>query len=119
MTKTITGNVVLTNIFELMDAKGIRQKDLADFLGVSSNAITQWKLQRSRSYMNYIDQIAEYFNVTTNDLIHSNKKEAFEYYLSQDEQQLVRGYRILKTNSKTAVLNLINTLSEDYNKLTS
>ena len=113
MTKKIDGNIVLSNVFNLMKTKGIRQKDLADYLGISQNAVAQWKSKRSRSYMNYLDQLASYFNVSKEELLHSDKF-AYESYLSQDEQELVRGYRILKDNSKDAILNMITTLSQDY-----
>ena len=37
------GNEILNNIFYLIETKGIRQKDLAEYLGLSQNAITYWK----------------------------------------------------------------------------
>ncbi len=113
MIKNNNENIVLTNIFNLMKTKGIRQKDLADHLGISQNAVTQWKLHRTRSYMNYIDKIAEYFNVTTDELLYANKKEIFESYLSQDEQQIVRDYRLLTSNSKTAFKEFLHALSHE------
>jgi transcriptional regulator with XRE-family HTH domain len=113
MTKKINGNTVLNNIFNLMKTKGIRQKDLAEYLGISQNAVAQWKCERTRSYMNYLDQLASYFNVSKDELLHSDNS-AFETYLSQDEQELVRGYRILKNSTKNAILNLVISLSQDY-----
>lgn len=34
----------LYKIIELLDNKGLKQKDLTDFLGLSKNAFTNWKM---------------------------------------------------------------------------
>ena len=101
------------NLNELLRSSGKMQKDLAEYLGISQNAVTQWKCERTRSYMNYLDQLASYFNVSKDELLHSDNS-AFEMYLSQDEQELVRGYRILKNSTKNAILNLVISFSQDY-----
>lgn len=55
---------VLTRILSLLDQKKKQQKDLADFLGINKNNITDWKSGKSKSYNKYLYQIAAYLNTT-------------------------------------------------------
>ena len=114
MIKNNNENAVLRNILSLLKVKGVRQKDLAEHLGISQNAITQWKMHKTKSYMNYLDQISDYLNVTKDELLLANNKAFFESYLSVDEQQIVHDYRLLNDTSKTAVMNLIHTLADNW-----
>lgn len=57
-------DIMLKRIFELKgDAHG-STKELADALGISGNAITNWKNGTSKSYRGYAEQIAEHYNVS-------------------------------------------------------
>lgn len=108
-------NVVLSNIFNLMKMKGVRQTDLANYLGLSQNAITQWKTHKTRSYMRYLDQLAEYFDVSKDDLLHADKDSGFMTYLSNDELIIIHDFRKLSPNSKKAVSELIHSLTLEHN----
>lgn len=56
-------------ILELLSSQNKRQKDLTDYLGISRNAFTNWKSGSNTSYMKKLPQIAEYFNVTVDELL--------------------------------------------------
>lgn len=53
----------------LLKQKGAEQKDLAEFIGVSNQAVTDWKSGRTHSYKRYIDKIADYFGVSVDCLL--------------------------------------------------
>ncbi len=53
----------------LLDNQKKSQKELADFLGVGKNRITDWKSGRIKSYTKYLPQIAEYLNVSIDYLL--------------------------------------------------
>lgn len=55
---------VLTRILLLLEQQQKQQKDLADFLGINRNNITDWKSGKSKSYNKYLYQIATYLNTT-------------------------------------------------------
>ncbi len=55
---------ILNNILNYLESSGKSQKDLADQLKISKNCVTEWKSGRSRSYMKYVPQIAEFLGVT-------------------------------------------------------
>lgn len=63
-------------IINLLNEKGIEQKELAEYLGVHPQLITEWKAGRTKSYKKYIDKIADFFGVSTDYLLgkDQNKK---------------------------------------------
>lgn len=53
---------MLEKIMDCMGPKRGGTKALAEYLGISPNSITNWKNGHSKSYRNYIKQIAVYFD---------------------------------------------------------
>jgi transcriptional regulator with XRE-family HTH domain len=45
------------------------QKELAEYLGMSKNAVSEWKSGRNTAYMKYLPQIAIFLNVPIDTLI--------------------------------------------------
>lgn len=111
----MTDNEILNNILNHMKIKGVRQTDVARYLGISDNAVSQWKTHTSKSYMKYLDQLAEYFDVTTDELIHTNKKNIYEHHLSQEEQTLLAQYRQLPEDVKKRIAQLIGSINMSCN----
>ena len=62
----------LSIIIDLMIRNNCDNKELASALGLNRQLITDWKAGRSRSFMKYLPQIAEYFEVTLDYLIGSD-----------------------------------------------
>ena len=60
---------VLTRILMLLNENHIQQKELSDYLGLSKNTMTGWKNGNNTSYMKYLPQIAEFFNVSVDYLL--------------------------------------------------
>lgn len=56
-------------IFELIEKSGTEQKKMAQYLGINPTSITDWKNGKTKSYMKCLDQIAEYFGVSTDYLL--------------------------------------------------
>ena len=59
----------IDKIVMLLEKKGIQQKELADFLGISKNTITDWKSGRIKSYNKHLPQIAEFLGVSIDYLV--------------------------------------------------
>ena len=59
----------LDKILSLLTEKGIQQKTFAENIGVAKHTITDWKNGRSKSYMKYIDKIADFFDVSADYLL--------------------------------------------------
>jgi transcriptional regulator with XRE-family HTH domain len=69
---------VLNNILLLLKEKNVQQKALSDFLGLSKNTITGWKNGNNTSYMKYLPQIAEFFNVSVDYILGNEQKNSVE-----------------------------------------
>ena len=111
----VTDNEILNNILNHMKIKGVRQTDVARYLGISDNAVSQWKTKTSKSYMKYLDQLADYFDVTRDELIHTDKKKIYEHHLSIEEQSLLEQYRLLPDDVKKKVTHLIGSINMSCN----
>ena len=63
----------LEKISHLLHQQKKKQKDLTDYLGLTKNTFTNWKLGASKSYKKHIDKIAEFFDVSTDYLLGKEK----------------------------------------------
>lgn len=56
--------LTISRIIEEMALQNKRHADLANFLGITPNVITDWKSGRIKSYKKYIHAIANYLGVS-------------------------------------------------------
>lgn len=75
----------LTKIFYLLDQNNKSQSDLAEYLGVGKQLLTNWKSGLNTSYKKYIDKIADYFNVSTDYLLGKTEVKEKPIALTGDE----------------------------------
>lgn len=59
-------------LIQLRICKGNTQNDLANYLNVSNKTISKWENGVSLPETNYIPQIAEYYNVSCDELLNGN-----------------------------------------------
>lgn len=69
---------ILDKILAELKIKGILQKELADYLDLSPNNITDWKSGRSRSYTKYLPQIAKFLGVSVDYLVENHPDDISE-----------------------------------------
>ena len=67
--KAVSFLCVLDRISKLLKEQHKKQKDLTDYLGISKNIFTNWNSGASKSFLKYIDKIAEFLNVSTDYLL--------------------------------------------------
>ena len=60
---------VLHKIIELLKENNKKQMDLTNYLGISKNAVTNWKIGDNTSYKKYLPEIAEFFGVSVEYLL--------------------------------------------------
>lgn len=90
--------IVLNNIIAELNKQHKKQKDLTDFLGLQKNSFTEWKGGRSKSYMKYLPQIADFFGVSVDYLLDDNKKSpdtSLDSEMSERDRDAARLYRAL------------------------
>ena len=87
----------INKIFEMMTRQGKSGKDLAVYLNVTQQTVTNWKIGVSESYKKRLPEIAVFLNTTVEELagipLHGDKPDC----LSEHEAQLIHAYR---TNTK-------------------
>lgn len=59
-------------IFNLLDEKGLEQKEFAKLIGTSDKTVSAWKTGRAKSYSKYLSQIAEVLDTSIDYLINGN-----------------------------------------------
>lgn len=66
----------LSRIVLLLKEQGKQQKELANYLGISTNCITDWKSGRNKSYLKYVNPISDFLGTTPDYLLgKTDKKE--------------------------------------------
>ena len=99
--------VICERIRHFREALGIEQKALAELIGVTKNAISNWECGRSRPDVNLLPAICEALNITLYDLF---KRDDPTIKYTAREQMLVDSYRDLNAGHRHAVDSLIDTL---------
>lgn len=57
-------DITMQRIISELETQGKNQTQLANFLGVTSNVITDWKSGRIKSYSKYLHGIADFLDVS-------------------------------------------------------
>ena len=109
-TSTYYDTVIIDNIFKLLKARGMRQADISRTLGVSQDVVSLWHRGKTRTYMDYLPQIASYLGVTEEDLLHPDRTACYELLLSKDERELVKAFRDLTEDRQSLVIKLTHKL---------
>ena len=66
----------IDKILLLMKNNNIAQKTLAEAIGVRKQTISDWKSGKTKSYMRYINKIADFFNVSVDYLLDKTDDES-------------------------------------------
>lgn len=104
---------IVDKIVSLLDNSGKSQTDLANYLGISKNAITDWKSGRIKSYMKYIPQIAEFFAVTPDYLLSDNSSTDSKVDATPTISQVMEAYLALSDEDKAEFEKLITLFDND------
>lgn len=102
------------NIRNLRVARGMYQIDLAQALNVSKSTVAMWETDRRTPDIDMLTRIAEFFCVSTNELLNGRKVNVkLDDEEQSDEQYVLRAFRGLSDkNKKAAVLYLLELYKE-------
>lgn len=82
-------------INQLRKEKGITQKELAEILCVTDKAVSRWETGKSYPDIEVMQQIAVYFDVTVNDLLHGERVPE-EKIKTVSDKNIVSAFKRLK-----------------------
>lgn len=95
---------MVKNLAKLRMNKGVSQQTLADFLGMSQQAINRYERHKVEPDIYTLTLLADYFDTTVDYLIgHTPKGGAEIPDLSKDEWALLRGYRRLSESERESI----------------
>ena len=98
---------VLHKIIQLLKENKKKQFELTDYLGISKNAFTNWKIGDNSSYMKHLPKIAEFFGVSVDYLLGKEEND-FTYALynelahdlSEEQLQQLKQFADFLRNNK-------------------
>ncbi len=115
--RIVKKSAILNRITSLLTEKGKQHKDLIEYLKLPIGTYGNWVRGRGFSYVLYIDEIAEYLDVSVYYLL--TGEDPYEHLLRKefraDEAELLRKYNLLTVNSQKAVIEIIDTLRRTVN----
>lgn len=101
---------IIDNISSIMLAKGLEQKALTDYLGISNGVFTDWKSGRLKSYKKYLPQIAEFLGVSVDYLLGKEEKNApGKDNLTEGEKKWLDFFRQIPEEQKPLTLEVFKT----------
>lgn len=95
----------IDKIKQLLSQRHGAQADLADFLGVSRQTISNWVHGRAKSYNDYLAQIATFFGISVSELMPPGDDQGAQLVeLAPDELELLHAFREADPALKKAAL---------------
>ncbi len=108
----VNDNTVVNNIIMLLKQQHRTQKELTEYLGITPNAVTDWKSGRIKSYTKHLSRIADFFGVSTDCLLGAEGGSDMAE-LSMHEKALIIAYRT-QPEIQTAVDRLLGIEANGY-----
>ena len=99
---------VVQRILTRLDENGQTQKELVEYLGLGNGIFTRWKYDDVRTYMMYIDEIAEFLNISSIYLMYGDDYSSPDSFFSNDEKKLIELYRKMNQEQKDTLFQVAN-----------
>lgn len=106
---------------ELIKSRDITQKELAEFLGVKQNTVSDWINRGTSPKIEHIYRIADFFSVSFDFLFLNNNssmlidaKDIIKDRLETDERNIIDAYRELDDYGKDLVQRSIREIWADH-----
>lgn len=103
-----------SNIKKLRESKDMTQEELAEKIGVTRSAVTQWESGWSNPKMGNIEALATFFCVDKSTLIEDAKKKDQASSLDADEERLLYMYRDMTNAGRAALMATAEGLHSTY-----
>lgn len=105
-----------TRLKELRERKGLKQQELADYLGVKNTAISNYELGISSPKEEVMFKIFDFFGVTPNYMFQDEIDISSEHNFTMQEIETIKKYRTLDEHGKKIVDFILN---EEYARSSS
>ena len=113
-------DIILSKILSLLTEQRKKQSDLADFLGIHKNNITDWKSGKSKSYKKYLYQIASFLETTPEYLTGAENATKTisqnDCHLDENEKYLVKQYRSTTNEGRARIIKCVQDIVAETKK---
>ena len=99
--KKLTDDPIVRRIMALLRKQKKTERELTDYLGVSSGGMSKWKYYGSSEYLKYVEPICEFLDTTPNYLFFGPADE--EGRMPPVEMELIRMYRKMNRDQKKCI----------------
>lgn len=106
-THQLTKDPVMLKILDELKKQKKTGKELEIAIGLGNGTVSRWKYADMKSYMRYIDCIAEFLNVTPEYLQSQPEKQADVDNLTDTEKWIIDAFRRMELNKKKCMLETI------------
>ncbi len=107
-THTLTEDPVMLKILDELKRQKKTGKELEQAIGLGNGAVSRWKYIDKKSYVNYIDRIADFLGVTPEYLQSIPEKEVELENLTEVEKNLILSYRKMEPDERRCMLEVVN-----------
>lgn len=101
---------IAETIKKLREIHNLNQDELGEKLGISGKTVSSWENKRSQPRMGKIQNMADIFNVTTEEMIYGTDIQF------NAKTQLTKDIDNLSNEELEEVINFINYIKSKYNK---
>lgn len=95
---------VYEKIFELIQSKGMTQKEFSSRTGISESTISDWKHKKFNPGADKIPIICAVLNISADELFEIDEMTNNRYYLSDEEKLIIDSFRKAKGEEKKHLL---------------
>ena len=115
--KEVVDDKIIERMLEIMHEKRISQQELVEYLGLANGIFTNWKYKGSKSYMTYIDKIAECLGVSKTYLINGEDEQINRDNITRFEVEIIKMLRDLDEKKRELSYQTIKMLWDDTKML--
>jgi transcriptional regulator with XRE-family HTH domain len=101
-------NTLGSRIGECRKKKGIKQDQLAEHIGVSPQAVSKWENDLSCPDIALLPQIADYFNITIDELLRGEKSQVVQIVSEEERKDFNKKLLKVYVNSEQGDIVKIN-----------
>ena len=106
-------NYFANNLKVLRKAKGLKLKDIADKLGVSTTLIHYWENDERYPVLDDVRVVAEMLNISIADLVGRDITQTYSDNLQTEmERELLYCFRTLTSDQQSAVLTMVKGMAK-------
>ena len=111
----LTDDPVVLRIMDQLQLQNLTEKSLLDFLGASNSLFNAWKYRNVKSYVKYIDRIAEYLGVEKEYLLEGTDGYVNTDTLTATEIKIVGLFRDMGNRQQATFIGIGEMLVESTN----